>query len=249
MTGFSSLRIFNNRPALRFSRLVIGVATAAILVSGCVPAQTRTASQINRLKTEREDPRILLMPPDVKYYVLTAGGLTEPNLQWTSAARLYFVKEVDDYAAERGADLIIIDPVLPPGDIETEYERLHNAVGNTILVNYFGNRLPSKGDRFDWSLGPGVSAIGQKHGADYALFSYYRGYDASGGRIALSILAQAALGIGISTGGTGGFASLVDLRTGDIVWFNKLDAGVGDLRNPDGAKKAIRELLKDLPQG
>jgi hypothetical protein len=66
--------------------------------------------------------------------------------------------------------------------------------------------------------------------------------------MALAILA-AGVGVGISTGGTGGFASLVDLRTGDVVWFNKLDAGFGDLRNPDGAKTAIRELLKDMPRG
>jgi len=235
-------------PAFSPIRVLLGLCLLTFLVAGCMPAATRTAAQINRLETPDADLQILLMPPDVKYYMLTAGGLAEPHAQWTSAARWNFVRAVDAYAAERGADLIVIDPDQPPGDIETEYERLHNAVGNTILINYFQTKLPSKGDRFDWSLGPGVSAIGEKHGADYALFTFYRGYSSSGGRMALAILA-AGVGVGISTGGTGGFASLVDLRTGDVVWFNKLDAGFGDLRNPDGAKTAIRELLKDMPRG
>jgi hypothetical protein len=241
----SSIRAGHGRwPRPTFAGVLLRFFLVVFLLGGC--ATTRTVTQINKLESADADLQILLMPPDVKYYMLTAGGLAEPHAQWTAAARWHFVRAVDSYATQRGADLLILDPDLPSSDIETEYERLHNAVGNTILVNYFGNKLPTKGDRFDWSLGPGVSAIGEKHGADYALFSFYRGYDASGGRMALSIFA-AAVGVGISTGGTGGFASLVDLRTGDVVWFNKLDVGTGDLRNPDGAAKAIRELLKDMP--
>ena len=44
-----------------------------------------------------------------------------------------------------------------------------------------------------------------------------------------------------------GFASLVDLRTGEIVWFNIVTAGSGELRDKDGAAKAVANLFKDIP--
>jgi hypothetical protein len=44
-----------------------------------------------------------------------------------------------------------------------------------------------------------------------------------------------------------GFASLVDLQTGQIVWFNRLVSPAGDLRTPEAAEKAIQELLVNNP--
>ena len=225
-------------------RLATVLAIAA-LATGC--AMTETVSHVSRLETTVEKPRVLLMQPDVKYYLLTAGGLTEPHADWTAAAQKNFVVAVQEYAARRGSDLIVMDTSQPLGELETEYERLHGAVGNTVLANYFfGPKLPTKGETFDWSLGPGVAPIGERYGADYALFSFYRDFQASGGRMAFAFLAAMA-GVGISTGGQGGFASLVDLKTGEIVWFNLLQAGTADLRSPDGAKRVMEELFKDLP--
>lgn len=220
---------------------------AAAMFAGC--ATTQTVSHVSRLETTVEKPRILLMTPDVRYYLLTAGGLTEPHADWTAAAQKNFVAAVEDYASERGSDLVVMDTSQPLGELESRYDRLHGAVGNTVLANYFfGPRLPTKGERFDWSLGPGVSTLGERYDADYALFSFYRDYQASGGRMAFAFLAAVA-GIGLSTGGQGGFASLVDLKTGEIVWFNLLQQGTGDLRSPEGAHAVMRELFKDLPRG
>ena len=116
-----------------------------------------------------------------------------------------------------------------------------------LLAHHFGvMKLPTKKGSFDWTLGPGIDVIGKKYNADYALFSYYRDYQASGGRVAFSFFA-ALVGVGVVTGGEVGFASLVDLRTGDIVWFNRVTAGVGELREEDGAMATINLLFKDLP--
>jgi hypothetical protein len=49
-------------------------------------------------------------------------------------------------------------------------------------------------------------------------------------------------------GGTqSGFASLVDLQTGEVIWFNRLLRGVGDLREPKGAGEALEILFEDVP--
>jgi hypothetical protein len=42
--------------------------------------------------------------------------------------------------------------------------------------------------------------------------------------------------------------SLVDLKTGNIVWYNNVLAGPGaDMRSRAGAKSLVEGLLKDIP--
>jgi len=220
------------------------VFSILLIFSGC--ATTSNVQQIDQLESVGENPRIVLMPPDIKYYLLTAGGVPEPNAEWTDAAKENFGTAIVAYAESIGTDLTVVDQS-NLSSREVQYETLHSAVGTTILQNYFGMlKLPSKGEQFDWSLGPEISSIGEDHNADYALFVFYRDYQASGGRIAFAILAAAA-GAGVSTGSEHGFASLVDLQTGDIVWFNVVRAGSGELRDENGAAAAVSALFKDIP--
>jgi hypothetical protein len=43
-----------------------------------------------------------------------------------------------------------------------------------------------------------------------------------------------------------GLASLVDLRTGQVVWHNLLMDQTGDLRDPKGAHETAGDLLKGI---
>lgn len=45
------------------------------------------------------------------------------------------------------------------------------------------------------------------------------------------------------------FVSLVDLHTGQIVWFNQRGSSVGDMRTPDGADKVVAGLLEKMKPG
>lgn len=215
------------------------------LLGGC--AVTKSVSHIDQLEARATKPRILLMAPDIRFYLMTASGMTEPHAGWTAAARENFAKAIVAEGAARNADLVIYDEGAALSELESSYAKLHAAVGSTVLQNHFLQKLPAKAGRFDWSLGPGVSKVGDYASADYALFIYYRDYQASGGRVAMSIFAAALTGVVLSTGGQGGFASLVDLKTGNVVWFNKVDAGTGDLRNPNGATAVVAQLVKGLP--
>ena len=193
-----------------------------------------------------ETPRLLLMTPDVKYYILTAGGVSELQAEWTDASRNNISNAIRGYN-KRALEVVMTRSVTDPDDVEISYEKLHFAVGRSILTHHFGQfKLPSKANKLDWTLGPGVSAIGDRYGADYALFTYYRDYTSSGGRVALAIFAALA-GVGVPGGGGGGFASLVDLRSGDVVSFQRLPET--DFRVPEGAGNAVNKLLtKMLPK-
>ena len=89
--------------------------------------------------------------------------------------------------------------------------------------------------------------LNERYEADYALFVYLRDSYASAGRVAFFIFA-AALGVGIPMGQQVGFSSLVDLENGDVVWFNRLARGVGDLRKPGPAADSVELLLWDFPE-
>jgi hypothetical protein len=233
-----------NASGERSATSLVCLAISAVFISACAATNVQ---QIDRLSSVKENPRILLMPPDVRYYLLTAGGVAEPNAEWTTAAQQNFTEAAANYATSIGADLKVLDK-RNLGPKEIEYGELHAAVGFTILNNHFGYaKLPSKNGQFDWSLGPGVGEIGEQHDADYGLFVFYRDYQASGGRVALAILQAAVTGASSGLGSESGFASLVDLRTGDVVWFNVVNAGSGELRNKEGAASAVRALFRDLP--
>lgn len=217
----------------------------ALLLSAC--ATTTNVQQIDKLDTVEGQPTVLLMPPDIRYYLVTASGVSEPHAEWTTAAQQNFSKAMQDFAAEIGTDLVMLDDDdLTPA--EMRYRTLHAAVGATVMSNHFGMfKLPTKNGNFDWSLGPGVAEIGGDKDADYALFVFYRDEQASGGRVLFSVLTAAAVGAYTPAGAEYGFASLVDLESGDVVWFNVVNAGTGELRDPEGAASAVRALFRDIP--
>lgn len=235
-------------PKVHLCFLLAGV----MLVTGC--AQTDSFLQTERTRVIPDRTRVLLLPPDIELYELTAGGALEPKADWTDAARRNVEEALRQELHSRHDELVLYRP--HTDDPETEYAhqqliKLHNVVGKTILAYKVvpGRRLPTKKGRFDWGLGSGVSSFRKDTDARYGLFVTIRDSYSSGGRVALmAVVLLATGGRAMPQGGSqAGFASLVDLNTGDIVWFNRLASAYGDLRTPEDARAAIRELLTDLP--
>jgi hypothetical protein len=109
--------------------------------------------------------------------------------------------------------------------------------------------LPTKEGKLDWSMGEPVRLIKQMTGADYALFSWVRDSYASDERKAAMVaIAVLSLGRAVATGGVQtGYASLVDLNTGQVMWFNRLSRASGDLREAEKAAETIDSLLDTFP--
>ena len=76
---------------------------------------------------------------------------------------------------------------------------------------------------------------------------------ASTGRVVLGVLGTAGCFVGFCAPMSGGrqlaYASLVDLRTGDVVWFNVLQSQLGDIRTREGADKMVERLLGRMKAG
>jgi hypothetical protein len=81
-----------------------------------------------------------------------------------------------------------------------------------------------------------------RYQADYALFVYVRDSYSSDSKMAFAILTMSPTGAMQL-----GFASLVDLRTGRVVWFNRLASATGSLKTDKGAAASVDNLLHGLP--
>jgi hypothetical protein len=239
----------NDRPVALV--LLATLALASLLAGGC--AQTTAAARTETWQRIPSTARVLLMTPDIELAELSAGGVLEPKAEWTERARALVVEALRAEIGARNARLV---PYQPPGDgsrrtyQHDQLRKLHDAVGQSILVHHYGfPKLPNKDGKFDWTLGEGVSVLREDAEADYALFVFVRDSYASAGRkaamvgVAILSLGRAVIGGGVQVG----FASLVDLKTGDLVWFNRLIDPQGDLRDAAPAREAVKKLLADLP--
>lgn len=223
------------------------IAAACLLLTACATATT------TRLADKAAPPppagaRILLIQPDVELSILTASGLQEPRGDWTDQGRTNLIAELKSATQGRQHVFSELDPsTVRQGQIG-QLLRLHAAVGQSIQTFDLGVLpLPTKKGRFDWTLGEGAQALGKAHDADYALFTFARGSYSSGGRKAMMV-AGALFGVNVPMGGQQMFSSLVNLKTGRVVWFNAAIASPdADMRSPDGARALVAAVLKNAP--
>jgi hypothetical protein len=237
---------------------------ASVCTSACV--QTRQYADV-QFTPPRGDYKLLVLRPDVTVGSLTTGGMVEPRADWTEQARTNIIAALRAQQSGRGGKLHILERRNQLSGVSdqdvADVERLFYAVGQSIVLHkYLGAYLPTKrGKGREYTLGEDAVRLGQKTGYDYALFMHAEDEVASTGRIALGVLGLAGCFVGFCAPNVGGsaqldYAGLVDLHTGEVVWFNVVRAGsevpgikFGDLRTPQGAEQMIERLLGRMRPG
>jgi hypothetical protein len=244
--------------------VVVAALAASAALGACV--QTRQYADVE-FTPPSGNYKLLVLRPDVTVGSLTTGGMIETRADWTDQARSSIVDALKAQQAARGGNVTIIEhrnavPGVSEQDL-ADVERLNMAVDQSIVLHkYLGDVLPTKrGKGLDWTLGADAVSLGQKTGYDYALFLHAEDQVASGGRVALGLLGFAGCFIGFCAPNIGGasqldYASLVDLKTGEVVWFNVVSASsavpgikFGDLRTPEGAAQMVDRLLGRMKPG
>jgi hypothetical protein len=237
---------------------------AAVPMSACV--QTRQFADV-QFTPPQGDYKLLVLRPDVTVGSLTTGGMVEPRADWTEQARTNIIAALRAQQASRGGKLQILErrnqlPGVSDQEV-ADFERLFYAVGQSIVLHkYLGDYLPTKrGKGLEYTLGQDAVRLGHKTGYDYALFLHAEDSVASTGRIALGVLGVAGCFVGFCAPNVGGssqldYAGLVDLKTGEVVWFNVVSASsqvpgiaFGDLRSPQGAAQMVERLLGRMKPG
>ena len=216
----------------------LGLLAAACLAAAPAHAEPRHVAGLGRLS----GADVLLLPIDVNAYELARGGANSVRAERTENAREWVRLALDRLLP---AERVTLTKYVPPSDAERnerhgEVRNLYAAVRNAMIGHHYNaiTYLPSVGDRFAWSLGPGVAVLREDHpGARYALF--------------VEILERYMLGGALVTWGELGSdrllasASVVDLTTGDVVWTN-FERG-GSVGSADETTSVVTRLLRDLP--
>ena len=221
------------------------IIVACLLAAACTTTNTRTALSVT---PPPPGATILLVKPDIELSLLTAAGMSEPRADWTAQAITNVENALEQSVASSSHTFRVVDPADAMQGRSGQLLRLHEAVGNSILVFEYGMLpLPTHEGAFNWTLGEGAQSLAEQYGADYALFTFGRGNYASSARVATFVV-MSALGVGIPLGNQQVFTSLVDLRTGRVVWFNVGLAGPSaDMRNPQGAQSLVTSMMNGAP--
>lgn len=196
--------------------------------------------------------KLVVVPLDMELFSLSGGGVLEPRADWTAAAQTNFRSALMARTDVMGPNTL----ELKEADLDElgQLNALHGTVAEAVFLHHMMRMpaLPTKNEALDWTLGDAVAPLRDRTGADYALFFWVRDSYASAERkaamVAMTIIG-AALGVGIIPAGGQqiGYASLVDLKTGRLVWFNNLARASGDLREAQPASETVEALLKTFP--
>jgi hypothetical protein len=239
----------------RFGKVLM--LCAALAASHIVAAPSHAQSRQSLTKTDFAFPaqgqvRVVLFRPDVSVGEQSTGGLDDVNAGWTEQAREQLTAALGKAQADRNIELKLM-PELEGDDARTmsDYRKLFKTVADSVIKHrlFSIDPLPTKEAKFDWTLGPGTAKLGALGGADYGLFFYTLDSYESGSKRLVRLLTttptQEFGGAPVEV--NMGYAGLVDLKTGDLVWINVDVKMTGDVRTAEGATLRISELLEGFP--
>lgn len=236
----------------------IAVAMAAVMGTCAlsaavapVTAQAETIKSFVKIDKPAEGVPLLLVTPEVSLSLLTAGGVQEPRSDWSKAAQGYLGAAMTTALKTKKYSVseVALDTYEDPRALQML--KLNDEVVSAIAWQQVpALRLPTK-TTFDWTLGSSVQTLIPASLADnpprYALFLNCKGSYQSSAKAALNV-GMALLGGPMQFGGQGLQATLVDLNTGQVVWYQFSAVASGtDIREAEGATAAVEKLFKDLP--
>lgn len=234
------------------------LAVVVLLAAGCI---TTPEWYRNYQKPYRAHPdldrraravRVVgLLPPDIKIYELTAGGVTELRDEWSATGRDAVVQGITEVLKDRG---VAIKPLVIDKDSQRSVDDitvLYKAVSGSIIEHtYKQYPFPSKLENFDYSVGS-IDLLLQKYQADAMVIVYGVDQISTAGRKALrgvGLVLGAVTGQPVLSQGTTALnIALVD-RSGAVLWYKIAgDSGGYDLRDSKSAKAFVQRMVTDFP--
>ena len=248
---------------LRIHALGCAVVVFALL-SGCATRSpneplAQTSAFVTALSdTAQVKRKVLLLPPDVNLFELSAGGQRERVPEWSAKARQHIDRALRDALHPSSRFEIVDTPTLNEAEQSAldEHVALYARVGSEAFAktNTIDAAWMHKRSEFDYTLGSGLDFLKDRSNADIAILSVASDTYRSAGNKALTALvmvAGAAAGVAIIPGSVPAFMSvgLVNMRSGQIEWLNFSSQGtMTDMREADGAKSLVSATFKPLLQ-
>lgn len=230
------------------------IAPVFVVVSltGCLQA---TIPQYRAHHTFVESPqvyaprKVLLLPVDIVIKEVTAGGVSEEVPDWSKQGSANVSDALAKYfRSERTKKIQLVQmPKLAGRDTEnvTQHLALYRRVAGAVVDTTYGQvpPWPHKVQKFDYTLGGGLKALAARTGADSAIIIVGEDRVSTAGRkIAAFFLDSVSYGHSFLSAG------IVNLKTGNILWFNyAFQYKSTDLRQPTDALALVERLFEDYP--
>jgi hypothetical protein len=228
---------------------------AAILIAASVLATPAFAamSAVNPALTQnlaQRPKKVVLLPPQVFVFELSAGGVPTRMADWESTARNNLANAAIRLARDNKLFELVPSPTLEPvlADQLEAHIGLYDRVAQSVFVYGRGDQSAwaHKKNEFDYTVGPGLAFLREQTGADAALIVLGSDFISSGGRRA-AFIAGLVLGIGIPLGQSFITAGIVDLTTGDVQWMSFDASATLDTRDAGDVDSLIQSLYQTWP--
>jgi len=235
-----------------------GIVLAAVMLVGCAgPSKNASLHKSVAEKADQPMPRkILLLPPDIRVHEVSAGGVVEKVDAWTETANGHAAKSVRQigidgrlFEVQERADLAAADK-----EALDQHLALYELVAISADFSRSGPFAPwrERAQNFDYSLGPGLRDLAERGDIDAALIIIGSDYISSAGRkaqMALGVLAAALTGVAVIPQGGISYVSVgvIDLRSGDLLWFSTNRGPQNDLRQEEQVQSILKRLFQEYP--
>jgi len=221
------------------------------------PADTGAAGSAAPVATG-EVHRVVVLQPEFRVFVQSAGGVREIEPGWTEQAQNALALAVERHL-RHDPRFAVAAPVEPTTADEAALLREHVelfkviASNSSMMIRFGGKAWQEKKLQYDYTLGDGLASYGDRSNADYAFMIGGAQVKQTGGSVFMQLALAGTLGVVMPGGGTYLMLALVNMRTGDIVWFNSLEGGEvfgmtgSDLRKDGKADEIVGRLFDPFP--
>ncbi len=238
------------------SRIAIALV-GAILIAGCATQNTSINKSLSKQSDRPLPRRILLAQPDIRVHEISTGGVVEKVDEWSNKASGEAAKSLEALAQSTNMFELVPSSKLSDAQRATleQYGALYILVAGSANL---AQRSPfaawkKRAADFDYTLGPGLAGVADQEKLDAVVFVVGTDHISSAGRKAamvVGVLAAAFTGVMIVPNSIPAFltAGVVDMHTGDVLWFStETRGGSDDLRDPAVVKNVIDDLFKTYP--
>lgn len=233
-------------------RQIVGamvLVAASVMASPALAAMSAFNPALSQ-NLERRPKKVVLLPPQVFVFELSAGGVPTRMADWEATARNNLIAAATRQAHESGLFEVLPTPALAAADLDTldAHIGLYDRVAQSVFIYGRGEQAAwaHKKYEFDYTLGPGLAFLREQTGADAALIVLGSDFISSGGRKA-AFIAGLALGIVMPLGQSFITAGVVDLVSGDVQWMSFDSSSSTDTRNPADIDSLMRALYQTWP--
>lgn len=228
---------------------------AVLIAVSVVTAPAHAAmSAVNPALVQHLDTRpkkVVLLPPQVFVYELSAGGVATRKTDWEADARANLARAATRQALESRLFELVPAPPLDSAELDQldAHIGLYDRVAQSVFVYGRGEQAAwaHKKNEFDYTIGPGLAFLRERTGADAAMIVLGSDYISTGGRKAAFIVGL-ALGVALPLGQSFMTAGVVDLQTGDVQWMSFDSSSTMDTRDAADDDELMRTLFKTWPE-